>query len=555
MLRSAAQYDSGNYGPALHDIESALATQAYPSKLMHKLYLRKGFALKELGQAKRAEDAFSCASSLLDVSDLEDEKQEEIKDMINEAIKNICIKSSAENEHREEVFKLEKVSSPSANIQEFSDCLEVSFKPKIGRHITAKRDITVGEILAVEEATIWRLLPNPSLKKICCQCLTESWAPLPCRSCAAVSFCSEECRDAAWQSHHRWECAWSLSDLYQVKEGDDLACSSMFMAFRAMTLKNVDFFLKNKEIFEAYNNQHNVEDDNSKGSITEYFDQEKAQYRNLFNLVTHCEKGDEEFHLKNAVLTIFFISLLEQNFWFEEYASDDFNDDKQFIAKLVNHFICVVKFNTHQTGQFENFSLDSGYTATSIGQVIRPAMALLNHSCSPNIVRADRGRLVVAASCAVIQEGEEVTDSYGNCFMDEEKDERREKLRKSYWFRCFCFACKKRWPCQADLPANLFEVREIQLKIPRGQTDAYAALMDQYMKGIYQEMKKEVQSCAGDMVKATELWKLYYHTLSSVVTPPYLGYCKVFQGVRNCLWLGQGGKALYFYDDSKAMLR
>ena len=105
------------------------------------------------------------------------------------------------------------------------------------------------------------------------------------------------------------------------------------------------------------------------------------------------------------------------------------------------------------------------------------------------------------------------------------------------------------------MPANLFEVREIQLKIPRGQTDAYAALMDQYMKSIYQEMKKEVQSCAGDMVKATELWKLYYHTLSSVVTPPYLGYCKVFQGVRNCLWLGQGGKALYFYDDSKALLR
>ena len=283
--RSAAQYDSGNYGAALQDIESALATTAYPAKLRYKLYLRKGFALKDLGQAKRAEEAFQHAFSLLEISDLDDEKLEELKDMINEAIKNISVGSSAEHEQVRALSKLEKVPSPSTNIQEFSDCLEVSFNPKIGRHVIAKREITVGEVLAVEEATIWRLLPNPSLKKICCQCLTESWAPLPCRSCAAVSFCSEECRDAAWQSHHRWECAWSLSDLYQVKEGEDLACSSMFMAFRAITLKNVDFFLDNKEIFEAHDNKYNVEEDNSKGSITEYFDQEKAQYKNLFNLV------------------------------------------------------------------------------------------------------------------------------------------------------------------------------------------------------------------------------------------------------------------------------
>ena len=147
-----------------------------------------------------------------------------------------------------------------------------------------------------------------------------------------------------------------------------------------------------------------------------------------------------------------------------------------------------------------------------------------------------------------------MTDSYGNCFMDEEKDERREKLMKSYWFRCLCLACKKRWPCQADLAANLFEVREVQLKIPRVQTDMYAVLMDEYLKGIYSEMKKEVEFGGGDMVKAIDLWKLYYHTLSSIVSPPYLGYCKVFQGVRNCLWLDQGGKAIYFSDDSRSLL-
>ena len=136
--------------------------------MTYKLHLRKAFSLKELGEGKRAEDAFSCALNLLEVSDLDEEKMAEVKDLINEAIKNINITSSDESKHITEVSKVFNVPSPSANIQEFSDCLEVSYNPKIGRHILAKRDITVGESLAVEETTIWRLLPNPSLKKICC---------------------------------------------------------------------------------------------------------------------------------------------------------------------------------------------------------------------------------------------------------------------------------------------------------------------------------------------------------------------------------------------------
>jgi hypothetical protein len=31
------------------------------------------------------------------------------------------------------------------------------------------------------------------------------------------------------------------------------------------------------------------------------------------------------------------------------------------------------------------------------------------------------------------------------------------------------------------------------------------------------------------LLQATQLWRLYHLTLSSVVDPPYLGYCKLFQ--------------------------
>ena len=70
-------------------------------------------------------------------------------------------------------------------------------------------------------------------------------------------------------------------------------------------------------------------------------------------------------------------------------------------------------------------------------------------------------------------------------------------------------------------------MREIQLKVPRNQTDAYVAIMDQYILNIMLELKKALTTGEGDMKTTLKLWRQYHHTLASVVTPPYLGYIKV----------------------------
>ena len=56
--------------------------------------------------------------------------------------------------------------------------------------------------------------------------------------------------------------------------------------------------------------------------------------------------------------------------------------------------------------------------------------------------------------------GDEVRDSYGSMFSEEEQEERRDKLQKNFWFKCMCKACRKRWPTREDLPCNMFEVEE-----------------------------------------------------------------------------------------------
>ena len=111
-------------------------------------------------------------------------------------------------------------------------------------------------------------------------------------------------------------------------------------------------------------------------------------------------------------------------------------------------------------------------------------MAMFNHSCDPNIVRVDNGKWVIAAACTDISKGyhwvgvyifymifyisgDEVRDSYGSMFSEEEQDERREKLLKNFWFKCLCKACRKRWPTREDLPCNMFEVESGSEKLLR----------------------------------------------------------------------------------------
>ena len=79
------------------------------------------------------------------------------------------------------------------------------------------------------------------------------------------------------------------------------------------------------------------------------------------------------------------------------------------------------------------------------GQAIRPTAALFNHSCDPNMVRADGGRSVsvqmdkrfgykdplsfmVGVAARDILAGEEVCDNYGRHYAQSGKKSRQEFL-------------------------------------------------------------------------------------------------------------------------------
>ena len=65
-------------------------------------------------------------------------------------------------------------------------------------------------------------------------------APVPCKWCSGVAFCSPRCRDHALASYHRWECR--FLDLL-LGSGVSL---NVYLALRVATQNSLHFFQKVK---------------------------------------------------------------------------------------------------------------------------------------------------------------------------------------------------------------------------------------------------------------------------------------------------------------------
>ncbi|KAG7158904.1 SET and MYND domain-containing protein 4-like 3, partial [Homarus americanus] len=94
---------------------------------------------------------------------------------------------------------------PHKRFPSASSALDFIITEDRGRCTIAKKDIKPGDILIVD--TPYCTMMNPEhLSSHCYQCYTRCHTPVPCNSCAKVSYCSEGCRAASWSGLHHVEC-------------------------------------------------------------------------------------------------------------------------------------------------------------------------------------------------------------------------------------------------------------------------------------------------------------------------------------------------------------
>ena len=72
--------------------------------------------------------------------------------------------------------------------------------------------------------------------------------------------------------------------------------------------------------------------------------------------------------------------------------------------------------------------------------------SFFNHSCCPNTIRVNVGKMNYVVTSATIPRGSEVTDIYSMHYSEIPRAGRQNWLLDSFHFVCQCPACTKNWP-------------------------------------------------------------------------------------------------------------
>lgn len=295
-------YHTEQYDAALKEIDRAIENK-YPKDLMYKLKERKArcmLAKKNLEQALKAFQE--------DVQALDDSKIPHERRMKLERDAQIMIKMLTKNLEMEAKMKKSQKSGgppskekPKAVDHFVSDTLTFEYTDDDGRFAKAAKEIKLGTYLVQEKPHVACLLQIYS-QTHCQFCFKRTNVPISCNHCADVVFCSEKCRDDAWNTFHQIECG-VIQHLWN--SGASITCQ---MALRAISQKSLKYFLEIKEELEELRN--NV--DYAKTDSYPIND-----YRRVFPLVTHEKERSFEDVFHRIVMASFLTYCLKLGGFFE----------------------------------------------------------------------------------------------------------------------------------------------------------------------------------------------------------------------------------------------
>ena len=148
----------------------------------------------------------------------------------------------------------------------------------------------------------------------CSHCMASTLRPLHCPSCSTAVFCSDSCRTAALDTHHKYECKLALADLNTLqmsKSDNSQSCSSIQLLIRFFTQKTRKYFAEHQGMFEQII-ACNIDD-----SANVYSSQD---YSRLLALVSH-PKRDLLGQTWQICLALFVLKCLSYCGWLQEELS------------------------------------------------------------------------------------------------------------------------------------------------------------------------------------------------------------------------------------------
>lgn len=197
--RSIVLTKAGMYEESLKDIQHALDANC-SDNLKAGLYARKAKNLLALNMTANVEETLAEARSW--ASKLGDDKRDEFLSNLDK-LKNKKYKKPVTQ--RDNCIYIPTAPDDNPKLMRTSGAVSINYSDKFGRHLIATRDIKAGEALIVKKVYSLVLVSEFRFKR-CWNCSKHCWSSVPCNECANVIYCSEGCRNIAWNEHHSLEC-------------------------------------------------------------------------------------------------------------------------------------------------------------------------------------------------------------------------------------------------------------------------------------------------------------------------------------------------------------
>lgn len=367
--RSAIYFEWKKYDLCLENIQLA-KEHGYPERLMDKL-------------VKRSAECYSQKAK--------------------EKYKSVNTRDDDDEDDDDEVILAPKLSyPPHPKVPFIADCLEMRESEELGRYIVTNRDLSVGKVIAIEDSFCSWTLPSVRYTR-CANCLEEcDYNLIPCEHCTSTMFCSKDCASEAHKQFHRFECP--IID-FMFKMLNIIQLSAVRVSICALTsYDSVDSLLKvvhDPETAKVNAFTLDYQNDTPKSEL----------YKPIHTLETNQSKRTTADLFQRAVITAVIYRALIQHSPLAELLQSD--EHRKLLMELIFRHLQTASTNFHRLETLANARDPNDLDDVSYGSGAFGFCSLINHACSPNIVRLPIGTQIAVFVLRPIKAGEEILDNYG----------------------------------------------------------------------------------------------------------------------------------------------
>lgn len=265
--------------------------------------------------------------------------------------------------------------------------------------MVTKRNLEIGQTILI--AKPYEIVSEISLNYAACSnCFKSDANLLPCRKCARVMFCSQECYDAAHEKSHNIECAighrfvnWEA--IRRLVFRTIIVAIQTFGTIQAL-MDAIDLFNKDKKIHES--------------------NSAKRKYFEFFGLRQDFEQIPFEAAFKFRAYILIINSVIRN----ESSLGPLFKtaNEKLFLNHLILHHIHVVNKNSFYANSLAQYTYKAklGIFNSTAGTIYARGIALddkqMNHSCQPNVARIFVENKIIYKVIRPIKSGQELFVCY-----------------------------------------------------------------------------------------------------------------------------------------------